>query len=719
MSYDPLHDIESGAGDGYDPLHDIEHGQESPTSMPATTKPASVADIQIPKKRNIGWEMEESRLNDLAGMGEGLASFVSGWPAAIAAGYSGLKGLTSYFSGNQHPGQEAQNAIERTSQALTYEPKSLEGKLVARGIGAAQNAIMAVPEAANRKISEWTGSPALGASFGTAGAMLMPKVMGKGLGLAAERLTPLEQVPAETLQNLKVQPGDVPVPENLAAVEHSVLSGSPTQLPTAAQVNAGVVPGVTAPPMQFDPAFSQARHAEAFSEDAPTATNNLHLPQEEQQRRIRVLAEIGLKDPEKLRQSAITGDPLAAGTDAQIAKLDNDAGRHMTSVFKTEKAGLNSYAEDTVRQTGGHMDSEPGGTQTDNIIRGKSVPRVLDKFDNKLETQNKALYKSADALAEGRPLPKMDNLSGILQDESQFHNFEGGDRLLTALKGKMRNLQLIDKDGNMMPGTVRNSEALRQFVGSGDGAYPLRAKIRDAIDEDVFSQSGEDIYQQARALYKLRKDTLENPKGINSIMASEGPNGINRKTPHENIMGRLETMDPDQLGHVMNVLRDIKANHPELANDAQTAISNVQAHFAARAQQNGGLLQGDQWNSRGHNTFLRNNSEALNIVFQDKPELLHRMYIANEGGKILKYDAAYPGASAQANNLIKSGTLPNLVHKGSTLGGAAVGGYLGFPTIGTILGENLGSKAAAGMKEDAGLQAAKKRTTLVQKPTTP
>ena len=662
--------------------------------------------------RNIGWEMESDRLADQAGIGEGVTSAVTGIGGSIAGGLHGLYQLgKGWLTGNPNTAADAASAVRNTAGRLTYAPRSVEGQLAARGIAAPFEAMAMPAEWAGGKITDVTGSPLAGTVVGTLGQLATPLALGRGMSAGMRGLAARGPMAAAALEDVKVVPGDVPVPEKLGAVEHEVLQGQPVKLPEAAPAASGVVPGVTSAPEPFNPAFSAGREQAAFADEAPQSKPGLELPQEEQQRRVRVLRSVGFSDPTTIRQSAVTGDPLAAGTDAQISRLDTDAGRHLKGVIQNERATLDNYASDTVRQTGGRTDSVPGGNQTDAVARGRTVPKALGALDDKLEAQNRALYQAADETAEGRALPKMDNLAGILSDESEFHNFDGGERLLTGLKKKMQGLGLMDGDGNIVPGTVRNSEALRQFINSGDGAYPLRAKIRDAIDQDVFSQSGEDIYSQARALYKLRKDTLENPKGINAIMANDGPNGINRKTPYEDVMGRLESMDPDQLSHIMGVLREM---HGDLEPVARDAINNIQAHFASRAQQTGNSLAGDQWNARGHNTFLRNNSETLNTVFQDKPELLHRLYTANEAGKILSHNAAYPGAAAQAANLAKAGVLPGLIHKGSMVGGEAIGSMLGAPGIGTILGENLGARAASGASESAALSAARKRTTLRQ-----
>ena len=147
----------------------------------------------------------------------------------------------------------------------------------------------------------------------------------------------------------------VPLHPALQAIESDVLAGRPAQIPNVAQT--GEVPGITHQPGTFNPAFNPtAPTTTPFTEHAPTTSPGLTLPVAEQGRRLRVLNEIGLNDPTAIRESALTGDPLSAGTDGQIARLESDAGRHMKGVILNERTTLNKYANDTVSATNGRAE---------------------------------------------------------------------------------------------------------------------------------------------------------------------------------------------------------------------------------------------------------------------------------------------------------------------------------------------------------------------------
>jgi hypothetical protein len=279
-----------------------------------------------------------------------------------------------------------------------------------------------------------------------------------------------------------------------------------------------------------------------------------------------------------------------------------------------------------------------------------------------------------------------------------------------GLNAYLKKLGVQDANGNITA-SVQQAETIRKYLNDewSPQNSKLVSKLKDAIDDDVTQAAGSDIYRAARALRAEKGATLDNPKGINRIMSAEGPEGINRTVPTDRIMQNLETMDPAQLRHIMDTLRGMRG---DLAQQGQQAIADIQAHFAQRAQSIGDSQQ-VQWNTKGYNQFLRNNSERLNIVFEDKPDVLRRMYTTNEAGKILRFNPGYPGAAAQAINIGKAGTVPNYLHRGITMGSSAIGGVLmGTPlgaTAGGVVGDIVGGKAARAAADRAAMKAAQAR----------
>lgn len=687
------------------------------TPPPKTETPRNMLGFDVNEELRTG-KISGTDLLDIP------ASIIQNTGAGIIGGFRGLTELATTPGSFATRLDAAADAVRSELATRGYKPETPEGAEVLRRASTVAELPQRALQAAGGRTLEATGSPAAATAV-EVGPQALAMLYGTRGGAAAfgERGAAATSVP-ETVAGTKLQAGDVPVPEPLRVVEQPPRTVpmepvTPSGTPLAIQPS-----GVRAP--AYEPSDVARPAAEAYTAEAPTASDGMVLPQAEQARRLRVAQEVGNTGP--IRDSALTGDRMAAGTDAQIAKVDSPAGRHLASSFDEERRAVSDYTRQTVEDTGGRVGEAGGDTQTDAIARGRTVPAALNALDEHLEGAIRAGYSAADAAAQGKALPGMGKLQDMLEDEAQFHNFEGGDRLLSGVRQKMINLKMMDDNGNMLPTTVRNAEALRQYINSGDGAYPLRAKFRDAIDNDVFSQSGSNIYAQWRQLYKFRKDTLENPNGINRIMSAEGPEGLNRKTPYQDVMQRIETMDPDQSAHVVRTLRSmVEDPDAKMSGLAQTALDNIQAHFASRLYNigNSSTVPGGMWNAKGVTDFLRNNSDTLNTVFADKPELLHRLYTANEYGKIFRYNAGYPGAAAQAKNLMRAGVMPEMIAGASKMAGAAGGGFIGTaagPTgtaagaiAGAKLGESIGSKLGGAATEAAALKAAQARTSLWEK----
>ncbi len=627
--------------------------QSSPVTLGQTPQAAP----ESPWERAAGWAVApwETEMH--------LAS------SAVAPAVAGVAGLASWpFVGTDRASQ----LIGRVQSDLTYDPHTPQGQELSAGVGRVLGSSfdpLMWPDMAGRALGGFAADHGAPPALST-GLRIAPDAAAALLG---SRLIPGAEVRAPMDEG--ALPGDVPTPETVAA---EARQGAP-----------GSAPMGTRDP--FD--------------EPPRGAPNLEASPAEQARRIRVLNEIGLNGS-PVRASAITGDPLAAGTDAQVAKLDSPAGRQMRATLDNERAGLQSYAGRTTEATGGRI----GGTQTDTMARGESVQGALEGLSDQYRTRIGALYQAADKAAQGVPT-ELKGFQDVLGDDSLMTN---QDRvgLRSGLNAYLRKLGVIDENGNVTA-SVSQAETIRKYLNDewSPQNSKLVGKLKDALDDDVTKDAGSDIYEQARALRAERGATLDNPKGIASLIDSSGPNGINRVVPAEGVMGKLETMPVAQLEHVVKTLGGMDG---ELAPQGQQALNDIRSHFAQRIEDIGGKTEG-QWNSRGVNQYLKNNAARLQTVFSDRPDLLKRFYTLNEAGKILRYDASYPGAAAQAANLARSGVLPTLVRGGMRLGGAAVGATFGplGAGAGETLGDIFGSRVAGSAAENAALKSAQGRVLRV------
>jgi hypothetical protein len=411
-----------------------------------------------------------------------------------------------------------------------------------------------------------------------------------------------------------------------------------------------------------------------------------------------VLAEIGLNDG--YRASAITGDPLAQATDHQLSMSVSPGGRIIKSAIMQEDNALQKYSSDTIDQSGGMA----GNTQSVNIRRGNTVTGALQGISDNYDSRLRDIYGIADQRAAGEATD-LKGFQSTLNDDSMLTN---SDRvtLRPALNAYLKKLGVVDENGNITA-SVKQAETVRKYLNENwspqNSGYVK--ELKNSITDDVTQAAGSDIYQAARALNTERANTIDNPTGISKILDTSGPNGINRKVASDNVMTTLETMDPLQLKHITDTLRS--AGTPE----AQTALDNIKAHFAQSAH-DAGTSTATQWNVKGYNNFLKNNSEALNIVYADDPEGLQRLYTTNEAGKILHRPPQYPGAANQVHNLDASGVIPGLVQKGFTGAGIGVGTLIGGPwggVAGGVVGEGAGSSVSGKMTAATGVRRAQGR----------
>ena len=154
---------------------------------------------------------------------EGAANLLSGAVAAPIAGVAG--GVASLIPGLR-PGIGA-DVVNRVQNALTYQPRSQEGKNLAATVAAPFEWLGGKAEQAGGAVSEATGSPALGAMV-NAGIQAAPAIAGGIYGRVGAS-------PAAIAARAKAASLNAPVDATIAAAQDAGLAITPTQ------ANAGMV----------------------------------------------------------------------------------------------------------------------------------------------------------------------------------------------------------------------------------------------------------------------------------------------------------------------------------------------------------------------------------------------------------------------------------------------------------------------------------------------
>jgi hypothetical protein len=423
----------------------------------------------------------------------------------------------------------------------------------------------------------------------------------------------------------------------------------------------------------------------------------------EKAERANVLQRIGMN---QARQSAISGNSLEGAIQAQMSKfLEHPAGVAAKEMFDTERKTLQNYAQRIVNQTGGSL----GMDEAAQNARGQVVATPFDGLRKYFDQAIDNLYKQADERSGGMPSTELNGLHDLLGTQSAFAGKSENGALRRGLKAYMREQGIMDKDGSLSAVTPQQAEGIKQYLNGqwSPSTSGLIGKIKDVIDNDVFSSAGEDIYAQARQMYSSKKATLDDPSGISKLFEYDPKTPINRTTPFEKIPDTITRLPTAQFGHVLDVLKKIvdpAYQTPEqLVNQAREAVNEIKAHMLNKLLDIGSQYKG-QWNSNGVTQYIKSNTSKFRMLFSDQE--LSQILDLNDAGHILAVDASYPGAAAQTQIAMKRGLLPNFIGKGMAgLGGLAgsFGGPMGA-TAGAAIGSAAGEKLASTMAGNSALK---------------
>jgi len=424
-----------------------------------------------------------------------------------------------------------------------------------------------------------------------------------------------------------------------------------------------------------------AKPTRADSEFKPVEYAENGLPLDEQFARAKAMQRV-LGEDHAADLAALEGKGKERATNYQTSKSDTPLGNYLTEKFKDEQRRLQAFADQQAKKTGGIV----GLDESAKYKRGEAILEPLKKLEDYFDEKIRKIYTERDAQAATIPV-ESNNILNVLNDDSLTLANTETIGLANIAKARMRQLKMIDKDGNLLPTDAKTAENFRQFLNdnydkSGKNANLHRA-LKAAVDEDVLANmdTNSPIYKDARSLVELRKNTLDNPKGISAILEESGPNKINRKVDKEKISQNIANMSVEQFTHVIDTLKNMP---PELQAAGIQALSNIKSQFASNI------------------SALANKPKELTNFMNDNREVMSRLFNAEEMGNfrdlhnvahILKTDTGYPGAAVQKINVEQklSGQIgQQILQKGAavTAGGAAefVTGGATVGTAGTTAG---------------------------------
>lgn len=711
MSSDPIQDrLDSGgaAPSPFDASNDATIPKASLTGDPIQDRLDSggrtahpvipAAPKKDPNRDDIHGEQPAPDYND-SGIGGVLLHGVSAAGASIIGGWRGISELVQ-----GHGIDAAGDAVREEQENRTFQPeKGTDAAKVVEALGSDYNPATWIPKGAKKAgdlTMSATGSPALATTVET-GLNAIPMLTGlRGAGLA--RGAGAGEIEGAGMPRaLELQPTGSPKASASAAP-------APSQLPEALapRLTATDIPR-TAPEAAPAAALSEPLTASAaertgyweppadtaapvFQKEAPVAEPGSLLSKAEQAKRQEILERVGLPEA---RVSAIEGNAPAAANEYQESALNSPNGVRMKNVIDNERTALANHADRITQDTGGTIGS--AADETVRLERGNNILTPLDNLKSYFDTATKALYDEADARAKGIPT-QLNGFKELLGDDSEMTN---SDRinLRTALGSYLNKLKMTDESGNIQ-GTVQNAETVRKYLNENWSPANSKfvGKLKDALDDDVTKSAGDDVYAQARQMRTLRGATLDDPNGISKIMDSSGPQGINRAVPVEKVAEAITTMPVAQLSHVIKTMKNLP---PELEGQGDAAIAEIKAHMASKVADAGKSTKGG-WSDKAVNTALTKNSAKMNMLFT--PEEMAKFGDLNDAGNILKKDQRYPGAAAQAHNLVRAGAM-GAINTGTIGLGHLASGLTGIPG-GEIAGAWAGSKLAGKYSDAAAMR---------------
>jgi hypothetical protein len=409
------------------------------------------------------------------------------------------------------------------------------------------------------------------------------------------------------------------------------------------------------------------------------------LPLDEQFARTKAVQRV-MGDDYLADLAALEGKGKERATNYQTSKSDKPLGNYLAERFKDEQRRLQIFADQQAQKTGGIV----GLDESAKYKRGEAILDPLKKLEDYFNKETKRIYAERDAQAATIPV-ESNNILKVLNDDSLTLANTETIGLTNIAKARMRQLNMIDKEGNLLPTDAKTAENFRQFLNENYDRKNanLHRALKSAVDEDVLANldTNSPIYKDARSLVELRKNTLDNPKGISAILDESGPNNINRKVDKEKISQNIANMSVEQFTHVIDTLKNMP---PELRVAGNQALANIKSQFASNIA---GLADKPKQLTK----FMNDNREVMPRLFN--AEEMNNFRDLHNVAHILKTDTGYPGAAVQKINIEQklAGKIgQQILQKGTAAAAEVATGGSGFGLPALAAHEYIGAKLEKG-----------------------
>lgn len=432
----------------------------------------------------------------------------------------------------------------------------------------------------------------------------------------------------------------------------------------------------------------------------------LGVEAEERAARFRAL---GVDEP---TTGMVTRDPAAFSFEQNVARV-NGVGDRLAQQIRRVEQSLVNVGENLHRRLGGARDPE---------ATGKLAAKALDAKRNEMQQATSALYRQVRAERGDQAVGRLDTLRERMTDPDIVDNAVF-DQMREGIVRRMTRLGLVGKSGSMsQPVTIRQAEELRKFIGGlGNNMEPgvrmMRARLIDALDDDVVNAVGDDAFKAARASAKARFDEFQ--KTFAGKVADEklAPEALTRR-----ILG-----DGVKLSELRAMRQSLTTGTKEQVARGREAWRALQGQsvndLLSRAVDPDGNLVGTVlWRE-----FSKNQAKYREILGPQDFKLLQRLAAATR-------DAKAPPVGHSVNTSNTAVTLANLfdttpapvregwarllgkigLRAGAHVGAAALGGPAG--NIAVEGARAAGSAAVASRAEQKAAEALMNKIRMAQSP---
>lgn len=473
------------------------------------------------------------------GAGEANAEVATGSLSAPIAGIAGL--ITGYLHSlgmlNAHPA----DAVRAVQSALTYAPRTAQGKGVTAAINAPFRMLGNTADVAGEKAAEVTGSPAVGSAVNTA-VQALPGIVLHRFGAPEEAAATEEEAPAAAESTM----GE---PENVTRAKEYV----------ARRTN-----------LDWNSLAGAVRsRLEQIAQDSDTL-NKLDPQALERQARLE-----SLPVPIKATKGQITRDTAQLNNEGTLAATD--AGAPLRDVRNAQsQAILDNLAVLKGKVTG--TGARAGTAQTPEDV-GLSVQDAALRAKLRLQQQKvSALYKQAGAAGELQGPVSVKPVQDVIDQSPDLTHLGWVQSWLNKMGVTKTEATGGTTVETTRPVSLKEMEDLRQAAvakamnGGADGYYA--GKVIRAIDQATEGAGGE-AYQAARAARKQQALEFEDPGAIARLV--ENKSRTDRATALE------DTWQKTVLGGSIDDLNRVKRSLLT-GGDETTRTAGVKAWRDIRAQ---------------------------------------------------------------------------------------------------------------------------------------